>query len=440
MLDDKTKLELERRRQRFMAAIGPEGVAVVYSGAEKARNSDVDYLFRPNSDFVYLTGFSEPEALLVLTPGHASGEVTLFVRPRDVQAEQWNGRRLGSERVPETLGIERAFNIGELKATLPHLLTGRDALHYEQNGSGSQIHTWQEWSRDLRLRTPDTVLPLTDTLHEMRLFKTVSELEVMQRAADISAKAHKRAMRYCKPGVNEMELENELQHEFTRNGARFTAYPSIVASGENACIMHYIENNTTIGDEDLVLIDAGCELDCYASDITRTFPASGQYSAAQKDVYEIVLAAQLEAIDQVRVGKRFSDPHQAANRVLTQGLIDLGVLDGTLDENLESNAAAPFTVHRCSHYLGLDVHDVGKREVHGADRPLESGMVLTVEPGLYFGNFESCPQVDDYLRGIGIRIEDDVVVLDENPNGQFNHVLSSGVPKQADEIETLMST
>ena len=439
MLDAKTQRELQRRRQRFMAAIGPEAVAVISSGSEKTRNSDVHYLFRPNSDFVYLTGFNEPDATLVLAPGHTDGEATLFVRPRDIHAEQWNGRRLGSERVPEALCIKRAFDTTQLKDHIGPLLNEREALHCDQSDVQSSIQAWLDWAREARLKPPETILPLTDTLHELRLYKSDAELELMQTAANISASAHKRAMRRCKPGMSEMDLENELQYEFTRLGARYTAYPSIVASGENACIMHYIENNRTIEDEDLVLIDAGCELGCYASDITRTFPANGRYSSVQRDVYEIVLAAQKEAIDQARIGNGFTSPHNAANRVLTQGLIDLGVLKGSLEENIEQDNAAPFTVHRCSHFLGMDVHDVGKRTLHSADRPLEAGMALTVEPGLYFGEFESMPPVEARFRGIGIRIEDDVVVTDERENGKVNHVLTTDVPKSASEIEELMS-
>lgn len=434
MLDSKTKLETQRRRHRLMAAIGPDALAIVQSGNEKVRNSDVHYLFRPNSDFVYLTGFHEPDSVLVIAPGYPKGEVSLFVRPRDMHAEQWNGRRLGAERVSDALGIENAYTIDEFDKVLPQLLDSREALHVENGDDSATLDSWQDKTKAAGVRPPKETYSLENTLHEIRLIKSSFEIEMMQKAAKISSGAHKRAMRFCEPGVSELDLERELQHEFAKYGARFTAYPSIVASGENACIMHYIENNARIDDGDLVLIDAGCEYECYASDITRTFPANGKFTPEQRDVYDIVLDANREAIDEVQTGKGFSDPHNKAAQVLTQGLIDIGVLSGSLEENLESDSAKPFTVHRCSHFLGLDVHDVGKRVIDGKDRTLEPDMVLTVEPGLYFGSFESMPAMDDRWKGIGIRIEDDVLVTE---NG--NRVLTSDVAKNASDIEALVN-
>ena len=435
MLNIKEKREYGRRRQQCMAAIGPESVALVFATSEKRRNADVDYLFRPNSDFVYLTGFHEPDALLVLAPGHASHEETLFVLPRDIAAEQWNGRRLGADRVKEMLGIESAFTVEEIRELLPNLLDGRDILHVvEDSETEPQVDVWIGATKAAGLRPPQDRASLADTLHELRIIKSEAEIERMLKAARISAAAHQRAMRFCRPGISELDLESELQHEFAMQGARFTAYPSIVASGTNACIMHYIQNDATIHDGDLVLIDAGCEYQYYASDITRTFPANGCYTSPQRDIYDLVLSAQLAAIEQVKTGHAFTDPHTTSTQILAEGLIDLGVLKGSIDEILENDLAKPFTVHRCSHFLGLDVHDVGKREIDGEDRTLEAGMVLTVEPGLYFGNAESMPDLDPTWHNMGIRIEDDVVVTESG-----NLVLSADVPKSASDIEALMA-
>lgn len=418
-----------------MASIGPESVALIFATGEKRRNADVDYLFRPHSDFVYLTGFNEPDGLLVLAPGHPTLEETLFVRPRDIAAEQWNGRRLGAERVNEELGIDNAFTLEEFKDVIPNLLDGRDVLHVDEDPE--TFHLVEEWlsaMQEAGLEPPQTRETMEDTLHELRLVKSESEIATMQEAANISVAAHQRAMRFCEPGITELALESELQHEFALRGARFTAYPSIVASGANGCIMHYIQNDATIKDGDLVLIDAGCEYRCYASDITRTFPANGRFTPPQRDIYDLVLSAQLAAIDEAKTGHVFTDPHNTSTRVLAQGLIDLGILHGSLDEVLENELAKPFTVHRCSHFLGLDVHDVGKREIGGKERILEPGMVLTIEPGLYFGNAETMPDLDPRWHDIGIRIEDDVVVTESG-----NHILSADAPKYAADVESLMA-
>ena len=418
-----------------MASIGPESVALIFATSEKRRNSDVDYLFRPHSDFVYLTGFHEPDGLLVLAPGHQTHEETLFVRPRDIAAEQWNGRRLGAERVKETLGIDSAYTVEEFEEVIPNLLDGREEIHVDPDVEISrQVDDLFDALKAEGFALPQERVALEDTLHELRLIKSETEIATMQEAANISATAHQRAMRYCKPGISELALESELQHECALHGARFTAYPSIVASGANACIMHYIQNDRTIEDGDLVLIDAGCEYRYYASDITRTFPANGRFTPPQRDIYDLVLTAQLAAIDQVKTGHAFTDPHQTSTRILAQGLIDLGILNASLDDVLENESAKPYTVHRCSHFLGLDVHDVGKREIDGMDRVLEPGMVLTVEPGLYFGNAETMPGLDPRWHDIGIRIEDDVVVTETG-----NHVLSSDAPKSADDVESLMA-
>ena len=425
------------RRERFMAAIGPDGVAVVFATSEKRRNSDVHHLFRSASDFYYLTGFREPDAILVLTPCRADGESTLFVLPRDPLKEQWNGKRLGVERAGEVLGVDHAYSIDEVAQVLPGLLAKRDTVYVnaaDDPDIQSNLETWMDAAKGSGYEAPSDVQPLDDTLHELRLFKDASEIALMQEAADISSAAHQRAMQVCEPGMSELRLESELQHEFAVRGARFTAYPSIVASGENACILHYVENNDIIQDGDLVLIDAGCEYEYYAADITRTFPANGTFSAMQKDVFDLVLESQLAAIQQAKPGNVFTAPHDKAHEVLADGLRQLGVLSQSVDEILEKELQKPFTVHRVSHFLGMDVHDVGKREVDNIGRLLEPNMVLTIEPGLYFGTPETMPSLDPKWHGIGIRIEDDVLVTEAG-----NHVLTDGVPKTAAAIESLMN-
>ena len=437
-VQNKLNTEYRRRRQRLMAAIGPDGVAVVFATDLKSRNADVDYLFRPASDFVYLTGFYEPGSILVLAPGCALGEETLFVRPRNISEEQWNGRRLGVDRVSSTLGIQKSHVLDQLISVFPELIKDRKTLSTNLAGNSpldAAVHAWMDTQfGDSIQGSFEELDDFSKTLHELRLFKSDAEISTMQRAADISVAAHQRVMNFCRPGRTELQLESELQHEFAMRGARHTAYPSIVASGDNACIMHYIENDATIQDGDLVLIDAGCELDCYASDITRTFPANGRFSGRQRDIYHIVLEAQLAAIESVRTGNAFTEPHDTSTRVLAQGLKDLGVLEGSMDQILEEELAKPFTVHRCSHFLGMDVHDVGARELDGQPRSLEPGMVLTVEPGLYFASSTAMPEYDEQWEGIGIRIEDDVLVTQ-----QGHRVLTESLPKQAGEIEDLVN-
>lgn len=428
--------EHKLRREKLMAAIGPDSVAIVVANRELPRNSDVDYQFRQDSDFYYLTGFIEPDAVLVLAPGQSDGDSAIFVRPRDEHLEQWNGRRVGKERAPAVLGVDQAFNIDELDEQIIPYLAGRKVAHMHlglRPEFDARFFGWLKTIQSKRLPGPTSFTLLRDTLHELRLFKSDLEIEQMQRAADISARAHVRAMQFTHPGITEHRVETELLSEFYSSGARHTAYPSIVASGENACIMHYTDNNAVLQDGDLLLIDAGCEIDQYASDITRTFPVNGKYSAEQRAIYDVVLEAQLASVDAVKPGNEFTESHVVAQKILSQGLIDLGILDGSLDEVMEKETAKPFLVHRCSHYLGLDVHDVGAMEQEGRTRKLEPGMVLTVEPGIYVSP-EFCDNgVDDKWRGIGIRIEDDVLVTE---NG--GRVLTSGVPKQADEIEEIM--
>ena len=430
-------LELQRRRSRLMAAIGPSGVALIFGNTEVSRNGDTHYPFRQDSDFFYLTGFNEPNAVLVLAPFHEKGETAIFLNPRDPNMEQWTGYRLGPERASDTLGIDVAFPIEQLDTEILEFLAGREAVHAMWNANTKLDHRVLEWLHTLKKKrrdAPEDLINLALSLHELRLIKSEAEQAQMQLAADITADALIHAMQYCEPDMFEWQLDAEIQAVFLRNGAKAPAYPTIVGSGENSCIMHYIENSRKMTADDLVLIDAGCELDHYAADITRTFPVRGQFSEAQRTIYELVLEAQKHAIAVASVGNHFRDPHQSSRKVLTRGLIDLGILNSTLDEALEQNLDRRFLVHSCSHWLGLDVHDVGRTNYDGQPRQLEPGMVLTVEPGVYIPNNETMSDVADHWRGIGVRIEDDVLVTTDG-----NHVLSNRAPKTPDDIETLMN-
>lgn len=430
-------LEWQRRRSRLMATIGPTGIAIVFGNTEVQRNADTHYPFRQDSDFFYLTGFNEPNAVLVLAPFHEKGETAIFVNPRDPSIEQWTGYRLGPERASDTLGIDVAFPIQHLDTEILEFLTGRDAVHALWNANtklDERIPDWLHALKKKRRETPEDLINLAQSLHELRLIKSESEQAQMQQAADISADAMICAMQSCRPGMFEWQLDAEIQSVFLRNGAKTPAYPIIVGSGDNACIMHYIENSRKMTAQDLVLIDAGCELDHYAADITRTFPVNGQFSEPQRTIYELVLKAQTQAIAAASVGNRFRDPHNTSRRVLTEGLIDLGILKGTLDEAFEQNLDRRFLVHSCSHWLGLDVHDVGQATQNGEPRRLEPGMVMTVEPGIYIPNTEMMNDVEEHWRGIGVRIEDDVLITTDG-----NHVLSNRAPKIPDDIEALMN-
>ena len=429
--------EFARRRDRLMAAIGPRSIAIVAGAKELRRNGDTHFPFRQESDFFYLTGFAEPNALLVLTPCREEGEVTIFVNPSDPSAEQWTGRRLGVDAAPQVLGVDSAHDIAELDEQLPSLIEGRQAIHAHfgiDELFDQKIFSCTRKVKAQRKSSPEEFANLSQTLHELRVIKSPLEQEQMQRAADITVQAHIRAMKSCRPGLTEWHLEAELVSEFMLNGARFSAYPSIVASGNNACIMHYVDNDAFLNDGDLVLIDAGCELDHYASDVTRTFPVSGRFSEPQRDLYQLCLEAQAGAIAAAKPNAKFTDPHDAARKILTQGLIDLKIIDGPLDVALQDESDRRFLVHRCSHWLGLDVHDVGAYVDNGKSRVLAPGMVLTVEPGVYIPMNKSMQDVDPKWRGIGVRIEDDVLITADG-----NQVLSSEAPKKLDDIEALMT-
>lgn len=429
--------EYDRRRRRIMQRMGSDSVAVVPAAAPRLRNGDTEHPFRQDSDFYYLTGFTEPSAVLVLVPGRGHGETLLFCAERDPARARWDGAHLGPEAAPEALGLDDAFPLTDLDDILPGLIEGRRRLYYTMGPQPAFDERMLGWLRSIRAgierggHPPGELVNLAQILHDMRLVKSRAELRLMRRAAEITCAAHERAMRFCRPGQYEWQLAAELQHEFMRSGAPHPAYDHIVAAGENACVMHYVDRTARIAPGELVLIDAGCEYASYASDVTRTFPASGRFSPEQREVYEIVLAAQQAAIEEIRAGADFDAPHRAVCGVLTQGLVDLGVLDGAVPELIERGAHRPFTMHRSSHWLGLDVHDVGDYRIDDVWRMLEPGMVMTIEPGLYFpGDQQGVPP---RLAGIGVRIEDDVLVGRDGPE-----VLTEAAPRTVAGIETLM--
>jgi Xaa-Pro aminopeptidase len=429
--------EFARRRRQLMRMVGRGGLVILPTAAVKLRNRDVEYAYRPDSDFYYVTGFSEPEAVAVLVPGRPHGEYILFCRERNPERETWDGPRAGPAGAVETFGADDAFPIDDIDDILPGLIEQSERIYYTMGTHPDFDQQVLGWINKLRAQagkgvgTPDEFVALDHLLHDMRLYKSRAEIAVMRRSAKIAAAAHCRAMRFCRPGIREFELEAEYVHEFRRHGAG-TSYQPIVGAGANACVLHYVSNQDAVADGDLVLVDAGCEVDCYASDITRTFPANGRFTEAQREVYEIVLAAQQAAIDEVRAGNHWDEPHVAAVKTITRGLVKLGLLKGRVPTLIKNEAYRRFYMHRTGHWLGLDVHDVGDYKVDGQWRLLEPGMVLTVEPGIYIP--PGLRGVPKRYQGIGVRIEDDVLVTRGDPE-----ILSAGCPKAPDEIEALMA-
>lgn len=437
--------------QQIFAKTGG-GIAVVSTAPEIARNRDSEFPYRHDSDFYYLTGFEEPGATLVMkVNGDGKNfqlQSHLFCRPKDPEREIWDGIRLGPEAAPEVLGVEYAHSNQELDRKLGELLADQDAVYIRLAESAEADRRLRHWMKQVRGQVRSGVNPPSEfhdieaLIHEMRLFKDVHEIEIMRRAAAISARAHIRAMQICTPGMREYQLEAELLHEFRNSGAQSVAYNSIVAGGANSCILHYRAGSTELRSGELCLIDAGCELDGYASDITRTFPVNGKFTGPQRALYDITLAAQEAAIAMTKPGNTFMQPHEAALKVLTQGLLDEKLLKltdlGSLENAIETGAYRRFYMHRTSHWLGMDVHDVGSyreasRDSSSEDKPwrvLKSGMVITIEPGLYI---RPAADVDEKFWNIGIRIEDDAVL-----NNSGCELISRGVPVKADEIEALM--
>ena len=430
-------MEIHRaRRQHLLEAIGP-GVAVFPSAPVAIRNNDVEHEYRQDSDLHYLTGFEEPESVLVLTNQHAEHRAVIFLRERDPSREVWDGARLGVERAPEALGVDAAFPIKDLAEKLPDYLSNAKRLHYRLGFDRSFDDVVLEAIRAVRrkartgVRPPTEIVDTVDSLHEMRMRKSPAELETMRRAAAVTREAHVRAMEVAKPGVFEYEVEAEILRVFRKHGSQRPAYGSIVGSGPNATVLHYRRNDRRIEDGELLLIDAGCELDYVASDVTRTFPVSGKFTPEQRALYDIVLAAQKRCIEATRPGATIDEVHDVAVRVISEGLIAEGLVAGSLDEVISEGKYKPYYMHRTSHWLGMDVHDVGTYFVDGKSRPLEPGFVITIEPGLYVGKDAD---VDPRWRGIGIRIEDDVLVTVDG-----HDVLTADVPKEPADVERVLA-
>ena len=429
--------EYARRRKQLMRIIGDDAICIVPAAPERLRNNDSHYPYRQDSDFQYLTGFPEPEAVLALIPGREHGEVILFCRERDREREAWDGARAGAEGAVADFGMDDAFPIQDIDDILPGMIEGRSRVYYHFGRDAEFDVKLIAWVNRVRAqvrtgaRAPHEFVALGHILHDLRLYKTRTELRVMKKAAKIAADAHLRAMRTTRPGMNEHEIEAELLHTFRKAGA-VPSYEPIVGGGANACVLHYRANNAILRDGDLLLIDAGAEFDCYASDITRTFPVNGKFSAPQRALYDVVLAAQAAAIAEIRPGRPFIASHDAAVRTITAGLIKLGLLKGSVEKNIADGAYKRFYMHKTGHWLGLDVHDVGDYRVDGEYRELEPGMVVTVEPGLYIA--PDAKGVAEKWRGIGIRIEDDIVVTRDGAD-----ILTDGVTRDPDEIEALMA-
>ncbi|MGR9085535.1 MAG: Xaa-Pro aminopeptidase [Gammaproteobacteria bacterium] len=429
--------EFKKRRRQLMQRVGKGNIALVASASTRIRNRDVHYPFRQDSDFYYLTGFNEPDSLAVFIPGREQGEYILFCREYDETKALWEGAHAGLEGATKHYEADDSFPIDDLDEILPGMLENKNKVYYPMGRNSELDHSLLDWINHIRSQSrsgvlaPGELVSLEHILHEMRLFKSRDELKLMRRAAEVSAAGHIRAMQRCRAGMYEYQVEAELLYHFVQEGMRAVAYPSIVAGGRNACVLHYTENSAKLKNGDLLLIDAGAECDHYAADITRTFPVSGRFTEPQKLLYQLVLDAQLAAIDQIRPGLPWNLAHEVAVEVLTRGLVSLGLLKGKVKKLIKDEKYKQFFMHRIGHWLGMDVHDVGDYKVDGEWRLLEPGMVLTVEPGLYIP-FD-CQSVDEKWRGIGIRIEDDILVTE---NG--SDCLTSAVPKAIPEIEALM--
>lgn len=429
------QMPFAHRRARLLEQMGDDAIAIIATRAEMYRNRDADYKFRADSSFYYLTGFAEPEAVAVLQTG-SDQPYTLFCRERNREMEIWNGLRAGTEGALSQYAADQAFTIEQLDEQIISLLSGKKRLYVRLGQDAAFDLRVTGWLKKIAANQrqgrqgPVEIIQLDSLLDEMRLFKDTHEIDLMRRAAQISAQAHVRAMQQVKPGMMEYQLEAELLYIFAQNGCQ-TAYNSIVGGGANGCILHYVENNQPLKDGDLVLIDAGAELDHYAADITRTFPVNGKFSPEQKALYELVLKAQLAAIEATKPGNHYRLPHETAVQILTEGLVELGLLQGDVDELIASEAYRQFYMHGTGHWLGMDVHDVGSYKLNNEWRPYQPGMVVTVEPGLYIAPDDD--SVEARWRGIGIRIEDDVLVTESG-----NEVLTKDVPKTVEEIEALM--
>jgi Xaa-Pro aminopeptidase len=429
--------EYAKRRLQLMRMAGEDSIVVLQAAPAKIRNNDVHYPYRQDSDFLYLTGFPEHEAVLVLIPAAEGGQCILFCRSRDREREMWDGRMIGLEAAISEYGMDEAHDIKEVETRLRELLHDRERIYFDLGRNPLFDQRLIGWLNEFRgearktYHAPEEIHALDHMLHDMRVYKSREELSVMRQSAKVAIEAHEIAMRMCEPGMNEADIHASILHTFTRHNCE-TSYPPIVGGGANGCVLHYISNDDVLNDGDLLLIDAGAEYDGYASDITRTFPVNGKFSSEQRQLYDVVLAAQAAALEKAWAGNQWQEVHDAAIRVATEGMIDLGILGHSLEEELESEGYKHFYVHNTGHWLGLDVHDVGEYTIDGHSRELEPGMVLTIEPGIYIHPGES--SVKECWRGVGIRIEDNVAITRDEPR-----ILTKGLAKTADEIEALMA-
>lgn len=428
--------EFAERRKKCFAQLGANSLAILFNGSPALRNGDIEYPFRPSSDFYYLTGLEEPDAIAVFAPDRPEGEYILFNLPANPEQERWTGKRLGQERACTVYGANQAFSLDAFENEITKLFSDKKTIFYAFDDplAETKIHALvKNLPKHTRFSSsiPRRFENISPILHELRLFKSEQEIHWMREAAQISVKAHQQTIKICRPGLFEYQLEAELKYVFTQNGAKFEAYPSIVANGNNACTLHYNDNSGKLKDGDLVLVDAGCEYQYYASDITRTFPVNGKFTDAQRKIYQVVLDAQLAGIAEAKPGNPWNHIHTTTTRVVTEGLVKLGILQGSIETLLEQKAYQRFYLHHFGHWIGLDTHDPSNYQIDGNPRLLESGMVLTVEPGIYIPH--EYEDVDPKWRGIGIRIEDDVLVTDHGPD-----VLSKGLAKSIEEIEALM--
>ena len=422
------------RRFQLSHKVLEDSAIIVGSASVKSRISDTEYPYRQDSNFYYLSGYEEPESLILIRPNHDKEKFVIFCRDRDPFREQWDGIRSGQEGAVKDYGADLAFSINSLDELMPNLLEGTKNIYFSMSAPCGVDKKIAQWVEDIRKNTragaepPQNLLSLDSILHEMRLFKEDYEMDLMKKAADITTEAHIRAMQAVKPGMFEYQLEAEYLYAFNKNGARSPAYNSIVAGGNNSCILHYVENNAELNDGDLVLVDAGCEYQYYASDVTRTFPVNGKFSPEQKEIYSIVLEAHKQSMEQARPGNKWNLMHERSVEVIIEGLLSIGLLKGSKEEHIEKGTYSKFYMHRIGHWLGMDVHDVGSYKKDGDWRDLEKGMVMTIEPGIYI--LDSLDDVDDKWKGIGVRIEDNIVINDSG----FD-VLTPNIPRTIEEVE-----
>jgi len=428
------KNNFSERRLQLSNKVLDDSAIIIASALVKSRISDTDYAYRQDSNFYYLSGYEEPDSLILIRPNHDKEKFIIFCRDRDPLREQWDGFRTGQDGAIQEYQADNAYSINSIDQMMPELLAGVKNIYFSMSAPCGVDLKISQWVEDIRKNTragaepPHNLLSLDSILHEMRLIKEDHEMDLMKQAADITTEAHIRAMQAVTPGMYEYQLEAEYLYAFNKNGARSAAYNSIVGGGNNSCILHYVENNAELKDGDLVLVDAGCEYKYYASDVTRTFPVNGKFSPEQKEIYSIVLEAHKQSMEQAKPGNKWNLMHEKSVEVIVEGLLDLGLLKGTKDQVIENGDYSKFYMHRIGHWLGMDVHDVGGYKQDGDWRDLEKGMVMTIEPGIYI--LDSLEDVDDKWKGIGVRIEDDIVVTESG-----FEVLTSNVPRTIEEVE-----